>query len=467
MGLFGPTSEELHLQSELDTTRATLAETSEELERTRESERRLLGVADSDAGTIRDLRKELADNQIANHIAAYTLDVLAKMEEAGEIDFGAEATAREVVTQRTIDQATASVTNELIDTEYARLAAEIDPATIDTIRKQLTDRMTHDGTFEGLKKEVAQDTRKKLIEELLAEARVEAEAALTAPEAKTELWTEVQADETYMQEVAKIVAQARKAALQAQRDEFKASAPELARQEVETGHDAALAAFMKEWAGTYEGSDKIAKLKRKLEKRVAEEAEAEILAATENATLKELYAKREAQLARDLEAEVLLADFTDGGIDTTTIQAGSRLELILGDTEQKDDTYYDPGYGNRRGTIGIIREKRRLNLTAEGNGKFIMNYDSLADSNSVYERNDAIAVGTVLQLGRQQIELEAITLDDRIVYGVPIFYDTDATDTTITSTELKVRAVKLNHTLAAKKAVKKIVRVDGKTEDIS
>lgn len=468
MGLFGPTNEELRLQAMLNDTQAQLASANEELERAGENQRRLLAVADGDADTIRGLREELNDNAIANRVAAYVINVLSQMEANGEIDFGAEATAREVVKERTIAQATASLTNLLLDTEYARLVAELDPEIIDTIRRQLIETFEHDGTFARIRNDVMRNTRKMIINEELANARAQAEQNTNTPEALSAIRAELETDPDFIEQIAAIRATAREKAMQAQKMELKRTAPDIAEQEIAAGKDAALKEFMKAWSSTNDGQQKIARLKRELNKAVAEMGEQEILKETHDATLLALRTQREQQIARDLEAEILLSDFTDGGIDTTKIPVGSRIELTLGEVVEREDRYYDKSYGGERhGKIKIIEGKRQLNLTAQDSGKFIVNFDSLANSKSVYEKVVAIPVGTILRLGRQKIDLNAVTLDDRIVYGVPLFYDTDDTDPEIMSMMLKICAVKLNHIYAILPEIKKIEHVDGTTEDLN
>lgn len=467
MGLFGPTYEEFDtVTQQLNAARAEHDATKRTLKLSTENEARLIDTANMDAGTIRDLRTELANNKIANEIGKYASRVIDEMEESGEIDFAVEATARAVVTDRTIAQITASLVNELIKTEYARLAAKINPD-LEDIRAKQKERLTLDGTFAALETNVKHNTRTGVMADELALARQNAEAKWSTPEAQAELRTELEADTEFMKQVALAVEEARQNALRTQKSKFKEEAVTIAEAEIAKGEAMALEEYMDKWKKSSDGRNQIAALERKLERQVAAEGQEIVLAQTQDAKLKELYAERDAQLAKKLATEILIENFTTEGIDTNKIPAGSRLELYLGSTEIKDEYYYDPAYGgNRRNNVSVAMVKRYLRLVSQGDGKFSVSYDSLGDATSPYELNDAIDIGTIIILGQQQVERDTRKLDSRIAYGIPLFYDTDDTDTNISPMQLKVQVVKLNGTVATVDAIKKVTMPGGASENL-
>lgn len=464
MGIFGPSYEETRLQSELDVANSKLKATEADLKTSRETVDSLLDTANGDRDTIIGLRRELADNKAANTVAEYVVKVLEEMEADGEIDFGAEETAKQIVMERTVAQVTASITDELIDAEYTRLAAEIEPD-LAQIRAEQYDRLTHDGTFTSLEAKVGKDARAAAMQETLAEKRAAEEAKWQTPEAQAMLRAEVEADKGFMKLVEEISDKAYRAATHTQREQMRAEAPKLAKAEVAKSYDEALAKFMKEWPETWDGRDQIAVLKQKLAKQVEKWGKAEILAKTEDEELLKLAAKREEQLKADLQTEILLHDFTRGGADSSKITAGSRLEIYLGSTEGEvieTNRYGDNIVKKERNIVA----KRYLRLAALGDGKFTVVHDSLSDAKSIYEKNDAIADGTVIIIGHQQIENGAASLQPTIIHDVPLFYDADTTNEVFTETHLKVQAIRLNDTLAADDKVKVINLPDGTTEKI-
>lgn len=177
--------------------------------------------------------------------------------------------------------------------------------------------------------------------------------------------------------------------------------------------------------------------------RTSEEVAAEV----EDEELRDLLVEKanleKESLKTEVAAQKLLRAFEGRGVETDSLVAGTRLEIFLGtikDYEVAAKVWSE--YYQRHEDQQVVRPgvecRRKLTLLANEGGNFIVDDDTLLDSTSEYERNDALKRGTIIEIGRHIRHNGDESLEHRIVYNVPLYYDDDTSEPHITDAKYPV-----------------------------
>lgn len=327
---------------------------------------------------------ELAVCQRAGQIVEQVRRDLAGPDEMALLDEAAERRAEASFRRRETERVTAKRTGEILVAKEAEWAADFEAGQAPAIRTAAAARLEADGTLT--------EHRQRLLARL--ERSVAADAEATA-----------------------------KAAIEV---------------EVEAGRQEALVAAAGQYVASRDGQRYRERVAARLQKEVAEMTPDAVREKVEDEELDRLLRERaellKAELAAKTRSEQLTEAFEAAGVDMDKVAEGSIVIISLGalDTirEKKrvkvgESSYGEPRYDTREVERQVCRLQRELKLCAVGDGHFVVNYDSLSASNSPYENDAAITIGTVITVGRRIVNAGEVRLDKRVTAGVELHYDPD------------------------------------------
>lgn len=438
MGVFGPTDEELRrVQDDLDEANAKLNVTSAQLDGSRE----LLAQSQEELQRTR---------QLAN-ISDLAEKALSDAEQSGEVQISAADTAKEVVKKRYVDGATGVIANQLIDEQGDAMRIKHGPEWDEEIRNRLRVQFERDGTFERIASEVDAAAIKAIADAMRADITRERDGFNASQERQDELHAAARRELDEKGDTDKI-RQERDAEAEAR---WREQALDEVHAEIDAEQAAREEAFKRDWKqkwressdGQYHTRTVAEKLKRKWEGAASEDVANEI----DDEELKRLLTERAEREKSKLKNEALydehLAHFGGSGIEVEALPKDASVTIYLGKLEiskGKDSYGYDREDGQRVAANRVIR------LTKLDDGRFRVEYDSMHDSESPYEVAAALRYGEVVHIGRKVVDKGVTSLDTSIRQGVPLFTDDDTTDQNITPTHLPVANVEVNGVSAVK-----------------
>lgn len=404
----GLEAERNRLSRQLDEARAQLAEVSEEVLVLRGAAR----VVPSLAARIQGFYNDGNIIEAATHLAS---EVIAAEQEP-------------VVTAELRDR----ILTDRGDSLRARFRLERSPL----IRERLKEEMENDGTFERTDQEVEDEMTGEVYSQLVAERKAASREELETPEAKTAFMERIRTEVAESDELATYREELRAELETEWREEANNAAKRQIREAVEGEEEEYKERAKKDYLESYSGRNLRSSLEEKLRRKWGEEAIETVASELEDELLQAILTERarlaKVKIERENKATRLLGEFTGKGLDTSTVEAGSLLEVLLGNTQTVIVTERKPNnYGYEQDQTVNKRQltcARQLILTSQGNGRFIVNSDSLQDSSSLYEREHGLKPGMVITVGRQVSEDGQQALDPHLAADVPFFYDDDMRD---------------------------------------
>lgn len=426
------------------------------------SERRTTGMQqetlEANRRTIDDQEAELRRLRVVPEVHRAALAALEEAESSGEVAVSAEELAVDTLTKRYIGEATKVQTERLLAEREREFRSTINGSRIDAIRTELDDTFTKDGTYDKLARKVELDVRDEVAGELKAAAEAKAREALEEPDKREAIVAEETAKLDASGEMDQIREEITRERHKVWAQEVKELATQRLAAEVEAGHDEYVADYAKKWRESYDGREAAENAKKHAEKKWSKATQEAIAQELQDEAVLELLRKKNDRTREELSEEQFyeenLADFFRGGVDVTQIHRGSTLSIRLGSLKIEDikNEWNNPTGKKAR----VIECSRELRLTAMGEGRFMVNDDSLLDSNNPYEQAAALTAGTVIHVGRQEVDNHVATLVPQVAEGVPFFYDDDTSDPRITSCYLDVVDLGIDDVFAQKD----ITRVD-------
>ena len=398
-----------------------------------------------DLGTILRLKNELAAAQAVGRIANYATEVYTAAANSGEIMISAEVDAQQIVTQRLMDQATGEQTNQLLTAKEREYRRNFGPTQLTELRTILDTTFAADGTYTAIDQKVRDDFATTVGDELKVAKTAEIEAILNAEDVRAAEVARIRAQMTNDGTFAKMLKD-RQAELE---PDWKAEAVAAAKEEIKASLLAGKTDFIdktkKDWRGSTQGQRFEEQKRKALEQQWNKEGLAEVATELQDEVLLQVLQQRRdregAAVIRQEQYASLLEDFGRGGIDTTKLPAGTPLTVQFGAVVPKVTEVSD-GYGGRKKkSEPQLLCDRELKLTALGEGKFVVDGDSLADADNTYIRNDSVRPGTVLHLGRELLETGKPALHPHIQNGVPLAFDDDRSDSRMSSSIMPVANV--------------------------
>lgn len=390
--------------------------------------------------TIDDQRSQIRRLEAATRVNSAALRALQEAEDSNETVISAEELAIDILTKRYIAEATGVQTDKLLTEREREFRSSINGQRIDAIRAELDETFLKDGTYDKLRKKVELDIRDELSADLVAAKEAEIRAELADPDTHDRMVAEQRAKLEQSGEFDRLRETAQSAAHATWREEAISKAKEAIAADIGVSKDAFVAQFVKTWRESEEGRRTERAAKESAQKKWREATALEVAQELRDTAVLELLSEKnertQAELARERFYEESLADFFRGGIDVQSIGKGTTVVLRLGEIKNVAETN---GYGTKTGKMfKNVDCKREITLTAIGEGRFMVNGDTLQDSDNMYEQDAAIPVGEVIHIGRKKMDRKIVTLDEFIAEQVPLFYDDDTTNDNIIDAKLEV-----------------------------
>lgn len=187
---------------------------------------------------------------------------------------------------------------------------------------------------------------------------------------------------------------------------------------------------------SYRGKQTLQNIEYRTEERIRQITDEELAETTESEGLRDALQKkaelREAEIHRENRAKELALAFTNGGVETGSIPEGTVIKIKLGLLESYEKDEYVSGVWKKVKHPRLVTN-RVLSLTANGDGMFRVDHDSLRDSKNMYAaaaglpEGAVIAVGMLVSSGRDSAGQPRNKLLALLKAGATLHYDTDIT----------------------------------------
>ncbi|HTE21666.1 MAG TPA: hypothetical protein VK674_01350 [Candidatus Limnocylindria bacterium] len=324
-----------------------------------------------------------------------------------------------------------------------------------TLKRELDEVYEEDGTYTDAE-QAARDAWRAEIRQGLIEARqlTVTEEISTGP-AHESLLAEVRVEVEESDEIARFTRDKKSEFYDQWRPEIVAEVKAGKLAELEAGEAGFKESYKREWLDSRTGREFAHDTERNLRYKWERASDEEIQETVQSDRLAAILAERAAQMEekarREVEATKLGKAFERRGIDTTAIGEETVVTVYLGEiaSEQREIPRTDGYSGMHRVEQTGVVYGRRISLVGLGEGSFEVTDDSLHDSESPWEQNDAIELGTVVSVGRRVIKPGGATLEPRLRPGVPLYFDTDTSDSDITNAGLDIATVKIDGVFAS------------------
>ena len=360
------------------------------------------------------LRERVERFEKVGGFASRLLEGLAMYESAASTEDEALAMATVVIEGEEKERIRRQLAERIIERRRGELAHEYAAKNGTAIMKEIKELFETDGTYDSLASEVEEEIRAQLTKDVIAEKKAEIEAALRAN--MTGIQEEMGAE--YMRgDEANLYRLNKRGELEAEwKEQVGANVLEQITQE-ELDRKADFMAQYREKVLANEGwmTKKRDEIRTKFETEWKDLTVDEIVARINDEELTALVEKNKAaelEKARALDrGRELAEEFMRSGIDPTKLQSGDQLYVYLGsfsiEVREENKSARDR-YGDMRTTAVKVNKKvvtyaRKLELTARGDGVFVVDKDSLSDSRSPYEVQSALAQGSMIEVGRRLI----------------------------------------------------------------
>lgn len=401
---------------------------------------------------IAGLQGELAIERTVDEVSRLAREAIAHPEFQSAVGEDAIALAGIEVVAAERKRLTDDLAERLKNDEYDRLAAEFRQTEGPGILESLRTLFAEDGTFDAIREKAEADVRAQLQDEVLTKLRNATDRELSTPEEEARVKSQLReqlADSGEIQQYRTRVRSANEDAWMAQVNDqviAEVDAEEAAREEE----------FKRDYADRVRESDAIQKrrhkVRSKLEQEWADATEQDVSAAIDDEELQDLLRQRAAQIKeaarREEQAKALNEEFTASGIDVSKIPVDARLIIFLGeDAVFNLESKVQDRYGDWKKTVVAtpgIQCMRKLTLTAIGEGKFIVDGDSLLEVDDVYAANDALHRGTIITVGRRVKDGSNHRLEQKLTANVPLYYCLDTETGTLVDSLLPVANVEID-----------------------
>mgnify|MGYP000473366584 CR=1 FL=1 len=398
------------------------------------------------------LRGRLAEQGAADNLVELAKVEIKNAETMAAIGSEATTIAKIAVMGAVKEQLTTELAAQIKDDKYDEFAAEVRIEEGPKIIVQLKDLFEADGTFDRLRAEAEDEVRAALQAEVLAEERAKIDTELGTLEYRSQMKDQIRTELLATDEMERYRAaeaeRMRAAWIGEVQDEVhrQITQEEQGREtDFKAAHKAEL--LQSRWAANQRSAQRNG-LEEKWKKKTTEEVAEQIGDEELMALLKERADLEKEDMRKRHEAARILAAFKGRGVNMDDLEKDTRVEIFLGEiknykvTEKYRDTY---DYVREREAIKPgVACRRKLTLIAEGDGTFLVDDDSLLDSDSAYEQNDALHRGTIIKIGRRTSKNGEYKLENRVVADVPLYYDDNTEQPNITDATYPVANIRIN-----------------------
>ncbi len=400
------------------------------------------------SGEKNELLGRLATEQVVGPLAESVRAALADARQQPGIVSDAEALAFVSVVAQERERLTAELSDQMVRNQYDRFAVRFRTEQGAKIKGQLTELFEADGTFDRIQEQAEQDVCAEIQAGILADKKAEATEELSTDEQIQAYKDEILEGIKGSDEIARF----REETAEQLQSNWRTEVVAEVNAEVKSEEAAKETEFKKQYRqellqsrGTLHQREQVRAI---LEREWREATTEQVAAAVKDEELTDLLKTRADQerdkLAKEVRAHELLQGFNNYGINLQTMPKDTRLAIYLGEYRKVTANLPDDrGYTREQVVDGVVCA-RLIDLVSVGDGNFVVDADSLHGSPSVYERKNAIPVGTVIIPGRKvQIKKEH-KIQPFLASDVPMFYDDDSTTADIVDTGLPVANVKVD-----------------------
>ncbi len=307
--------------------------------------------------TVHELQLSLAALRLSERVVAYEDDVRARLDEGLKTDVhiglsplmeSVEAALRPEAERRVTEE----IRSGLVATEDARILEEVRVTEGPRILEKQDDTLRKTGVYDDIREKKRLEVARRIRADLIAAVNAEAEDEFKTPENRDAFIAAIAPDIKKDPQVLQYVK-----ALEAKfYPEWRVQGEQLAlakaeRQVRARQQDIVLEAA-EEFARSTRGKRAIEEVTSTVEKSIKAIAIEDLLRASGDATHKALLDERTQiaaeALARQNISDRLKLEFFNGGIDTSNIEAGTVLEIHLGQVSSKNENIYDHTKGDYR-----------------------------------------------------------------------------------------------------------------------
>jgi hypothetical protein len=434
MGLFGPSPEELRLQGELETATTEKATVESQLALSREH--------------VFQVNTENTRLQRAARLHDVAARALREAEVSGTVQISAEQTAEGVVAERYIGHRVAEIADEILDEREDMIRHDKGPAWDIELEASLRTTFENDGTFDSLETDLRAERMKEIADELRAAKTKEVEEDLDNPETRATMVAEQRKLLDDSGEFDRIKKALKSSRIGEWRDEAIAAAHVDIEAQLLADKETFITTYRAQWPASDDGERYIARTRRAFRKDWESATAEELRDVTDAKEFIELVDELIASKTPELESSVIYEKYLSGfktvGIDTGEIPAGHTVSISLGTVKKETVSERDMYNRTTEKRVNVLAVGRRLVLTSLGENRFRVEKDTLADSESPYEKDHALAIGGIIHLGRKVTEKKQSTLEPHIRQDVRLFIDDDTSDPHITDMLLAVGQVSID-----------------------
>ncbi len=409
----------------------------------------------TEANEIVQQRAEDAESLIesARGIEADVIAELKDLREVGILEEEARILARIAIEGAERERLSKELSEKIKHDEYDRHAADVRINEGAKIVTQLHELFGADGTFDEIRERAEHDVRVEIQAEVMESERISATASIDTKENREKFKAEIAEEVQSSEELSDFREKKRRELEEGWRGEATESAKaEISEEEAER-KDKFIAEYRETFKTSAEGDKARDSARKKYEKKWKDASVEQIATELEDQELLSILHTRAQQEKAILEREIISKKLTEvfegPGLDSSKLEASQELIIYLGTTEvttvkqEREDRW-----GNKEKYDVeklALNCKRKLTLTARGEGKFVVDGDSLLDATSPYDRSFALHRGTVIVPGRKLSENGDGYLDPHLAADVPMYYDDDiSTPETITDCLLPVANISVN-----------------------
>ncbi|CAN5680725.1 hypothetical protein BH23PAT1_BH23PAT1_2580 [soil metagenome] len=403
-------------------------------------------------GVVDGLTVRLADEAAISDLATRIREELQDYERSPVLPDQALELARFAITQSEKARLTEEEASRLQDREYERHASVFRAEEGPGITEALNEQFGRDGTYEAIRARAEQDTKIRLGDEAIERQKQKVLDELSAPEVQAEMRAEAEAEVAASAEIQRF----RKTTRTQREDEIRTATVRKVKEDItkeeEAREDEIRANVAEQYKSSQDAKAFRARKRQGLESEWSEKAIDEVAKQISDEELLDLLQARATRarekIIREEKAADILKQFESTGVSTATLEEGSRLDVYLGAVVTNDiERQTKDTWGHTRRTTEqerVLKYQRKLTLSCQGDSRFVVDGDTLLQSHSAYELDNAIPRGTIITLGRKVTENGDERLEPLVVADVPLYYDDDTSTPHIVDAKLPIANIHLD-----------------------
>lgn len=398
------------------------------------------------------LAHQLAIREPVGRIAIGVQQELETADSRGYVNAEAERIAQIAVFSAERQSMIEELAGELKRTRYDEYADRLREVEGPAIQKQLDEHFQTDGTYASIESKARSDVTAEIHSNVRAQKRAEIDTLLSTDEERQRISEDVREKVEGSEEIARYRKDVRSRLEAGWRAEVTVEVQDTVEREEMADEDAYKAEYAQQVRDTDMMKRKRADVRNRLEQDWRSKTVEEVASAIQDEELQDLLSTRaereKERLRRESYAHDLVQNFESIGLDVSDVEEGTKISVLLGQlstlkVKEQYKNSWNEVQTREVSKTGIVCQ-RKLTFIALGGNRFMVGDDSLHNSASVYERNDALEHGTIVVLGRCVKENGQQKLEHRLAADVPFYFDDDTTSPNIIDAQMSIADVSVN-----------------------